>query len=206
MKSILWDRMAKRYDRRFGKWYEQIFDVVIPCISEMDEVLEIGCGSGLLSFKIIPLAKRFVGYDLSKEMIYQCNSKLKKSKNQNALFIEGDVTNPPNLGTFDKILLVNVLHIVDNPEDIFAQVKKYLTPKTQLFIVSYCHGEKMSGKFKLLSFFMNIGSKLGLMAKLHRFKFEDLSQMIRNSGFEIVEEQKHTEGFPFLFVMVKFCI
>lgn len=203
MKTILWDKMAKRYDRRFGKWYERIFDVIVPHMSEEDEVLEIGCGSGLLSFKIIPKVKRFVGYDLSKEMINQCETKMQKSDYQNALFVEGDVIDPPNLGYFDIILLVNLLHVVDNPEEVLSQVKKYLSPKSHLLVLSYCHGEKMLGKYKILSFFMDIGSQLGLMAKLHRFTFEELKQIISRNGFEIIEELKQRDGFPFLFLKVK---
>jgi SAM-dependent methyltransferase len=180
-----------------------IFDIVIPRVTELDNVLEIGCGSGLLSFKIIPLVNQFVGYDLSKEMIKQCEMKLKNFDYRNAHFFEGDVANPPDLGKFDKILLVNVLHIVDNPEDVLVQVKKYLTEKTKLMIVSYCHGEKMSWKFKLLSFFMKLGSKLGLMGKLHKFTFEELRDMICRNGFEVIKEQREKKGFPFLFVEVR---
>ena len=203
MKTILWDNMAKRYDRRFGKWYEQIFTEVLPHMSENNEILEIGCGSGLLSFKIIPHVKRFVGYDLSKDMIDQCKIKLIKNDYGNAHFVKGDIMNPPYLGVFDKVLLVNLLHVVDNPKEVLSQVRRYLTPKSTLLILSYCHGEKMAVKYTTLSFFMNIGSKLGLMSKLHRFTFDELRDMVINSGFNVKEERRNSEGFPFLFLQVK---
>ncbi len=195
--------MARKYDRRFGKWYQEIFEVLLPQVSLNDTILEIGCGSGLLSFEIIPNVDKFVGYDLSQKMIDVCKTKLENLGYKNASFIKGDANNPPSLGIFDKILIVNLLHVLDQPQDVLFQLKRNLTANTQLLILSYCHGEKMKFRYGLLSFLMHIGSKLGLMATLHRFTFEELKELIEQSGFELIKEIKHTEGFPFLFVIAK---
>jgi ubiquinone/menaquinone biosynthesis C-methylase UbiE len=197
MKRTLWDRMAKSYDKRFRGMYGKIFEVLLPLFGPSDDVIEVGCGSGLASFEIIPLVNRFVGYDLSPDMIQVANQKLSNTDYSNATFTVGNALELPGTEIFDKVLLINVLHVMDSPADVLTQLAKLCKPGGEVVLLSYCHGEKMKLKNQMLSWAMALGSKLGLMAKLHRFKFEELRQLVQAVHYNIVREVEVRDGFPF---------
>jgi ubiquinone/menaquinone biosynthesis C-methylase UbiE len=199
----LWDKMATSYDKRFEKMYQEIFQVLIPLMEPNDEVLELGCGSGLVSFKLIPLVKKFVGSDLSKEMIQVSTQKLAQTTFTNAEFLVGDAFQMPNLGQFSKVLMINLLHVIDDPLELLNQAKPSIQSTGQLIIVSYCHGEKMSFKYKFLSSLMRLGSKLGLMSKLQRFTFAEIEQLVLDAGYKIQNKIEYRNGFPFICLQLK---
>jgi ubiquinone/menaquinone biosynthesis C-methylase UbiE len=194
---------AKSYDRRFGSWYKWILQILQSMFDSLDDVLEIGCGSGLVAFEIMSYVARYVGFDSSEAMIRIANEKLSASPYANATFLRGDAMHPPDLGLFDKVLLINLLHVVDDPSTILRQAKTYLKPSGRIVILDYCHGEKMTPKYRFLSWMMQIGSKLRLMAKLHRFTFQELDTLVIQEGLTIEGEARIEEGFPFLCIKVR---
>ena len=184
MARNLWDFMARSYDKKFESSYFKIFEILTPRFSPFDEIIEIGCGSGLVSFKIIPNVQRFVGFDLSKEMIHVAQTKLAKTSFTNATFLIGDVLNLPTMEQFDKVLLINILHILDDPLKALTQVKTLLKPDGQIFVISYCHGESMNVKNKIGSLLMRLGSAVGIMGKLHTIYFCRSSFTCRTSRIQ----------------------
>ncbi len=180
--------------------YEGIFEILRAEVTSTDEVIEVGCGSGLVSFEIIPHVRRFMGSDLSSAMIGVANSKLDKSGFTNATFMAGDAMQMPDVGAFDKVLLVNLLHVVDDPAGMLARTKQLAKPGGKLLVVSYCHGEKMSPRYAVLSHLMGVAAAFGLMPKLSRFTFEGLRAITIEAGCHIESERASTQGFPFLFM------
>jgi ubiquinone/menaquinone biosynthesis C-methylase UbiE len=198
MRKSLWDRMAKFYDKLFRAMYGKVFEVLFPLFDASDNVVEVGCGSGLVSFEVIPRVTRFVGYDLSPDMIQVANEKLAATNFTNATFTVGNALELSDTGLFDKVLLINVLHVVNSPSDVLTQLAKLCKPNGEVVLLSYCHGEQMKLKDRTLSWIMAFGSKLGLMSKLHRFTFEELRLLATETGYEIVREQEIRDGFPFM--------
>lgn len=180
--------------------YEGIFEALRAEVTPADEVIEVGCGSGLVSFEIIPHVRRFVGSDLSIAMIDVAKSKLERSGFTNATFTAGDAMQMPEVGAFDKVLLVNLLHVVDDPAGMLARTKQLAKPGGKLLVVSYCHGEKMSPKYAFMSHLMGAAAALGLMPKLSRFTFDGLRAVAAGAGCRIEVEHASTQGFPFLFM------
>ncbi len=104
---------VRRFYNIIGRFYDWIYTehiegyrkstefVVHSYVSEQDEVLDLGCGTGALSELAASQAKRIVGVDLSFGMIQQA---VKKHKNlPNTHFIVGDCRSLPLGKQFDKI-------------------------------------------------------------------------------------------------------
>ncbi len=63
-----------------AKWDGDTFEKLLN-LSEKDDVLEIGIGTGRLALKIAPKCKRLVGIDISPKTVKKAKSNLKKLKN-----------------------------------------------------------------------------------------------------------------------------
>lgn len=206
MAKLLWNILAKSYDRRFNDLYQPIFPLLEKNLKQSDSTIELGCGSGLISFFVIPKVKKFTGVDISPQMISQCKKKLeqlpqKDANTANFLIIDAQNSlRELNLGTFDKILIINVLHVVDSPAKLIREAKSLLSPGGTLLIGDFCHAEPINKKYRRMSNFMGLASKLKLMDKLTRFSFEDLIDLIRGESLSIRNQQTSTEKFPFLWI------
>lgn len=71
-----------------NEWYTDFFDpegkeiklILETTKLEGKKVAEMGCGTGRVSFKLIPYAKSYVALDKSRELIGYCNKKLEEIK------------------------------------------------------------------------------------------------------------------------------
>jgi ubiquinone/menaquinone biosynthesis C-methylase UbiE len=199
--------MAMQYDRRFTTLYKPIIPLFRDSVSPSHEVIELGCGSGLVSFSVLSLVKKFVGIDFDANMISVANRKLENLRNPsiNAQFLLADASKRTihELTTkYDRVLLVNILHIVDSPKNILNQAKSLLRAGGSILITNFCHGEKMAKKYALLSILLKISSKLGLMGTLWRFKFSEIEQLVLDLGLNILRKSHFTTKFPFIFMEI----
>jgi len=97
----------------------------IDNIKEGDIVLDIGCGNGALTFELAKKARKIVAIDLNEK-----NIKIAKERFNapNIEYLVGDATTYNFSGTFDVIVLSNVLeHIKDRIS--FLKKIKNLAPK-----------------------------------------------------------------------------
>jgi SAM-dependent methyltransferase len=76
-----------------------------------DAVLELGCGTGELSRRLAPIARRVIALDVSAEMIRVARS-LSGGYSNIALLV-GDISRLPVRQTFDCVVTLNTLHHVD---------------------------------------------------------------------------------------------
>ncbi len=205
MANLLWKIMAKKYDQRCKTLYESITPLFTQSFVYDDRVIELGCGTGLVSFPVLTLVKEFVGVDINANMIAVANKKLQNLQDPslNAKFFIADaskrILNVSN-EKYDKVILVNILHVVDSPKDILLQARSLLEPNGSILIADFCHGEKMALKYSLLSKLMNLSSKIGLMGTLWRFSFGDIEQLVLDMGFRILRKISFTAKFPFIFI------
>lgn len=207
MVNLLWKLMAKRYDRQFKSLYNTIIPLFTGSVVYDDYVIELGCGSGLVSFPVLPLVQKFVGVDLDKQMIAVANQKLKQLEDPSldAHFLITDASNPifESLPMkYDKILIVNLLHVVKSPSEIILQAKSLLKLGGKILIADFCHGEKMAFKYAFLSKLMNLAAKFGLMEKLWRFTYSDMEELINQLDLKIYQQEIFPAKFPLIFMKV----
>ncbi|OHA59650.1 MAG: hypothetical protein A2589_02215 [Candidatus Vogelbacteria bacterium RIFOXYD1_FULL_46_19] len=86
-----------------------------------DSVLDVGCGIGLLSYKVAQKAKKVVGIDFSEKNINYARNHYQHS---NLEFVLGDVTTYKFPGQFDKIILSNVLEHIDDRVNLLKVLRR----------------------------------------------------------------------------------
>jgi SAM-dependent methyltransferase len=97
--------------------YHQFF---LGQVNREDEILDIGCGIGLLAHSLAPSVKKIVGVDFSEPRI---NYARRHFKRDNLVFILGDATTHPFDQKFSKIILSNVLEHIDDRVNLLVRLK-----------------------------------------------------------------------------------
>lgn len=126
---------ANEYDTTLGKVqrHHKLLDLVVKSssVKKHDRVLDIGCGTGLLSLKFLKKADCFIqGIDSSSEMLSIFKNKIKKlrlSKKINCKL--GDAADLNfNSATFDIIASTVTLHHVKDKYPMIKKINRVLKP------------------------------------------------------------------------------
>jgi 2-polyprenyl-3-methyl-5-hydroxy-6-metoxy-1,4-benzoquinol methylase len=97
--------------------------------------LEVGCGTGLLSFELYPILKEVVILDNSPGMIEVLQTKIASSGSTGMHPVLLDLTrDPPPIGQFDLIYSLMALHHVLPVRQFLSVLHDLLKPNGQLFI------------------------------------------------------------------------
>ncbi len=103
--------------------------------SSADEVLDVGCGNGMLYELIRNKVKKYVGIDISKAFIKECLNAFKK-ENRCSFFVEDTKKHLRRKVKYDKIFLFDVVEHVPNKEvqEMFRDIKALLKRNGRLYI------------------------------------------------------------------------
>lgn len=85
-------------------------DFFLDNVSSHDKIIDIGCGSGLVSFILSKKVKKITGMDINNHKIKKAKQIYKK---RNLNYIYGDATVYKFKEKFDKIVLSNVLEHIE---------------------------------------------------------------------------------------------
>lgn len=103
-------------------------------------ILDVGCGSGLMTFEVAKRAKRakmIIGLDSSCESIEVAKRGQKTGSFNHVDFCDGDVTNLPfEDGTFDEVLCFAVLEHVEDDYKAVSEISRVLKKEGLLIITS----------------------------------------------------------------------
>lgn len=114
-----------------------LLDTLIPLIPGMHgrltggiDVLDIGCGRG---YAMMEMAKaypnsRFRGYDFSQEAIAHARMKAREAGLSNITFMEKDLTDWCEPGSYDLITAFDAIHDQARPDKVLAAISKSLRP------------------------------------------------------------------------------
>src|SRR5690349_8621681 len=114
-----WDEIARRYDdyRGWGGYYHrrlaEVYSFLIP---PGRRVLEIGCGTGNLLAALKPA--QGVGVDFSTEMIGRA-----RQRYPDLQFIHADAHDLPLEGTFDAIILSDLVNDLWDVQQVFERLR-----------------------------------------------------------------------------------
>lgn len=134
------------FDKEAASWDDnpvriKLADDIAHAISEqialMPEmnIMDFGCGTGLLALRLQPLVRSVTGVDNSQGMLDIFNAKITKLKLNNVSTILVDLDKGDLLtGNYDLILSNMTLHHIKDIEPLFAQFYKVTAPGGHLCI------------------------------------------------------------------------
>lgn len=196
-----WDKVAHRYDGfmlRFAREYPGLISLILNELKPDDEVLEIACGTGIISLEISYKVKQVYATDISSSMIKIAIAKAEQKEIDNIRFSvqDGYSLNFEN-HKFDVCIVANALHIIQEPEKVLQEVKRVLKPEGLLIAPTYCHAENL--KARLVSRIMSL---TGFKA-YHKFTVISFLSFVERSGYIIVKKQIIRDGFPMVYLVAR---
>ncbi|MFY9402505.1 MAG: methyltransferase domain-containing protein [Candidatus Omnitrophota bacterium] len=135
------NQWSNQYDQTLGRisYHLRLLDLLVKNsgVKDNDKILDLGCGTGLLSLKLLEKADCYItGIDNSKEMISIFKEKIKKLKLEdriNCLLMDLDSLNFQS-NSFDLITSSVALHHLKDKLTPLKRLHKFLKPKGILFI------------------------------------------------------------------------
>jgi ubiquinone/menaquinone biosynthesis C-methylase UbiE len=106
-----------------------------------DTVCDMGCGNGFYSLKIAKLVGergRVIGVDIQREMLELLKDRAAAEKITNIEPVLGTTVDPKlPAGAIDLMLLVDVYHEFDHPEQMLAAIRKSLKPSGRVALAEF---------------------------------------------------------------------
>jgi ubiquinone/menaquinone biosynthesis C-methylase UbiE len=189
---FLWDRQAPSYDKRNLKIYESAYELSIKkiraALSPDQRVLEIGCGTGIISLGIAPFVESVVATDISPQMIAVAKSKADSASITNVEFRVSDgYALPYDDQAFDAFLLFNVLHFVKEPTAMIREAHRLLKPSGYLVSATDCYAEPVPLPFRIGLGIQRLLNRMGIIPFMGYYRKEDFHQLFEQCAFAVVE-------------------
>jgi ArsR family transcriptional regulator len=101
-------------------------------------LLDLGTGTGRMLQLLAPHASRAVGLDASHAMLSVARANLEKAGLNRVELRQGDVYAPPFArGSFDLVVVHQVLHYLDDPARALREAARLLAPGGRLLVVDF---------------------------------------------------------------------
>lgn len=176
-----WDRWAGCYDMAMSgdkDTYARILNRMKKKLDRNMVVLELACGTGILSVQLAGSVKMLEAIDFSEEMIKQAKKKCHSSRLH---FSVQDATSLPyEPKTFDAVVISNALHIMPEPEKALAEIRRVLKPGGILIAPTFTAAGSLSGRIKIRIMEVS-GFKV-----FHKWTPERYLDFLKKNGFEII--------------------
>ncbi|MCX5854615.1 MAG: class I SAM-dependent methyltransferase, partial [Deltaproteobacteria bacterium] len=139
-----WDKFAKRYDafmKMAAREYPDLINLILTDLKPDNIVLEIACGTGIISLAISHKVHQVYATDISQAMIDIATTKAKQEKIQNIVFsVQDGYSLNFEDHTFDVCIIANAFHVMQEPERVLKEIRRVLSPDGLLIAPGYCHG------------------------------------------------------------------
>lgn len=105
---------------------------------KFERVVDLGTGTGRMLALLAPLAQEAEGLDMSHHMLTVARANLNRAELRNARVRQGDVANTPfETNSADLVIVHQVLHYLEKPEDVIDEAARILKPGGQLLVVDF---------------------------------------------------------------------
>ena len=192
--SRFWDKIAERYSKRpvaDEAAYEKKLRVTREYFRPDMDILEIGCGTGSTAIAHAPYVKHILAIDISPQMIEIAQDKADAEYIKNVTFERSTIEEFSVCGqTWDAVLVLSILHLLDNKEEVIGSVYKMLKPDAIFVTSTICIGDTM----RFFKFIAPIGKFLGLMPLVKVFTTKELEKSLTDAGFEIEYQWQSGKG------------
>jgi len=175
-----WNRWAGRYDS-FMRASEPLYDRVAQRMKKRLNrdmvVLELACGTGMISQRIVGSVRSLEATDFSPEMIAQAK---KHNASSRLHYSVADATRLPyEADSFDAVVIANALHVMPQPEKALEEIRRVLKPGGLLLAPTFVHGEGRGFRLRM---------KLMEWAGFHAYFWwsaKEFSAFVAGAGFVV---------------------
>lgn len=180
-----WDKIADKYSKQpiaDEASYQKKLQVTQEYFKPDWSVLEFGCGTGGTAIIHAPFVKHLRAIDISSEMIKIAKGKAEAKGINNVTFEQLTIEElEVEDCTYDAVLGLSILHLLENKEKAIAKVYRMLKPGGIFVTSTVCLGDNM-GWFKLIA---PIGRFLGVFPLVKVFRVEELVRSLTDAGFTL---------------------
>lgn len=181
-----WNRAAERYARKpiaDEEAYRHKLAITQDCLRPDMNLLEFGCGTGSTALVHAPFVRSILATDLSQEMIETARRKADAASVHNVRFetVSIEALNAPP-GSFDAVLGLSVLHLVEDLAGTLARVHALLRPGGLFFSNTVC----VRDMGPLASFLVRALGASRLGPPVTSFGSTELLASMGKAGFEVV--------------------
>ncbi len=180
-----WDKIADKYSKQpiaDEASYQKKLKVTQDYFQPDMEVLEFGCGTGSTAIIHAPHVKHIRAIDISSAMIKIARDKAKAQDINNITFEQLTIEElEVEDCTYDAVLGLSILHLLEDKESAIAKVYKMLKPGGIFVTSTTCMGDAYSW-FKLIA---PIGKALGFFPLVRIFTAQHLIDSLSDGGLAI---------------------
>lgn len=194
-----WDKAAEKYARdKISDMpaYEHTLDRMTSILQPHHRVLELGCGTGSTALDLAGGVDRYIGTDISTEMVRIAQSKLDSHDLPQLGFQVQDAATFAS-GNHDVILALNLLHLLPDLEEIVAKIFSAL-PSGGVFISKT--GLLKAGPWYIRAM-IPVMQMVGKAPFVRNLSEAELIAMLQAEGFEIRETLVQDGLAPRVFVV-----
>jgi len=191
IKEKYWSRFSATYDENqeyvVGKDFLDEVKIAISELTDLGEVLELGCGTGYFTESIVKNAKHVFATDLSEKLLEKAKKRL--SIIDRITFQKENCYNTSfQSEKFDTVFMANLIHIVEDPSKVLQECFRVLKDDGLLIITSFTnYGMKPWEILKLGFRYIKVWGKPP--RHTHRFSPDSLGSLMESKGF-VIEELK----------------
>jgi ubiquinone/menaquinone biosynthesis C-methylase UbiE len=199
--ASFWDKAAPKYAKdpiNDMAGYTQTRDRIAQILQPHHSVLELGCGTGSTALELAGGVDRYIGTDVSPQMIAIANAKLTDQSPKQLSFAVQDAGSVPS-GTHDVILALNLLHLLPNLQDVLTQIYQALPPGG-VFIAKT--GLLKDGLW-VLPWIIPVLRLVGKAPYVRSLRQADLLEMMATVGFSVPETLVQGGVVPRLFTVAR---
>ncbi|WP_209506646.1 MULTISPECIES: class I SAM-dependent methyltransferase [unclassified Ruegeria] len=191
-----WDGVAEKYARSPIKdmaSYEHTLERTASYLKKTDDVLELGCGTGMTALKLSGYVGSITATDVSPGMLAVGRRNAASQSIENVTFAEADANRPPE-GSFDAALAFNLLHLVEDLDLTLSRVHSVLRPGGLFISKTFCRPSSgASLKYYAVRLALPIMQFFGKAPFVRFLPEADLDAALERAGFSIIE----SDSFPF---------
>jgi SAM-dependent methyltransferase len=139
MPGVNFDRAAAFYDATRALpdgVAERVRDAIVDRVGARagTTFLEVGVGTGRIALPFVCAGHRYCGVDLSAAMLGALREKLIADPKRPELACADAMALPFRPGVFDVVLLIHVIHLVDDHLETLAEVRRVLRPNGRVIV------------------------------------------------------------------------
>ena len=161
------------------------------------KVLELGCGTGSTAIVHAPHVKHILAIDISKKMLEIAKAKAAAKSIHNITFQQMSIDELSVANhSFDVVLGLSILHLVESKEEVIEKVHKILKPGGIFVTSTMCLGDNM----KYVKLIAPVGRFFGLMPLVNVFTKNELEGSLTKADFSI-DYRWHPDKGKALFII-----